>query len=231
MVVQGFLEPSSGDTKSCQLVGWDVSSMGDWRMTNPNTVPANLDLNMDSIYCIPQLAGGNFAYTRLPHVTHGVFASAPVQGTYAVPQEPSDLLIDQLRAQALSQFRLYGSASSAVAFAPPPPARGRSRARAQSAPRAAPPPGPAATLTPVPSNLGATICPDCGAGRGKGSRLTSFCSDIFTSPLRDKLPLLFWPNNVVLASQLNVVIASPRRKLNKIKPADNGGLIASWEIL
>ena len=161
MAVQGFLEPSSGDTKSCQLVGWDVSTMGDWRMSNPHTVPANIDLNMDLVYCLPQLSAGNFAYTRPPHLTHGVFAPAPIQGTFALPQDPSGLQIEQLKRHALPQFRLHGSAPSAVAFLPPPPGRGRSRARAQSAPRAASAaPALPATLTPVPRNSGVIICPD-----------------------------------------------------------------------
>lgn len=46
-VVRGFLEPSSGDTKSCQMVGWGVCDLSEWRMRNPHTVPANFELDMD----------------------------------------------------------------------------------------------------------------------------------------------------------------------------------------
>ena len=158
MVVQGFLEPSSGDTKSCQMVGWDVSTLGEWRMHNPHTVPANFDLNMDNIYCIPQLAGENFNYTRLPHLTHGIFSAAPIQGAFALPQDPSDETIGHLRNLALAQSRLHGMAPSAVAFAPPPPARGRSRGRSESARRAvSTPPAQPSELTRVPSGLGVNV--------------------------------------------------------------------------
>ena len=154
----GFLEPTSGDTKSCQLVGWDVSSVEAWRAVSPNTVPAAMDLNMDSLFCCPQLSGGNFAYTRLPHVSHGVFAAGPVQGTYAIPAEPTDSNVAHLKALALAQSRLYGAAPSAVAFVPPPPGRGRSARRA----------GPAASFHSTPAapaaihaNLGIVLCQTC----------------------------------------------------------------------
>ena len=66
--VVGFLEPSSGAASSCQLVGWDVCPYETWRSLSPSTVPTQWDLNMDAIFCIPQLAATNFNYTRLPHV-------------------------------------------------------------------------------------------------------------------------------------------------------------------
>ena len=66
--VMGFIEPSSGDSKSAQLVGWDTCSIETWRATSPNTVPAGWDLNMDAVYCTPQLSGENFHYMRLPRV-------------------------------------------------------------------------------------------------------------------------------------------------------------------
>ena len=67
--VTGFLEPSSGRAKSCQLVGWGFSSLDIWRSTSPSTVPNQFDFNMDALFFIPQLSGTNFEYTRLPHVS------------------------------------------------------------------------------------------------------------------------------------------------------------------
>ena len=151
----GFLEPTSGDTKSCQLVGWDVSSIEAWRAVAPNTAPAAMDLNMDSLFCCPQLSGENFAYARLPHVSHGVFAAGPVQGTYALSAEPTDSNVAHLKALALAQARLYGAAPSAVAFVPPPPGRGRPAQRAGSTVRFNS--TPAAPVV-IPANLGIVLC-------------------------------------------------------------------------
>ena len=43
--VVGFAEPSSGTARSCQIVGWDVCSVEDWRAASPSTVPAQWDLS------------------------------------------------------------------------------------------------------------------------------------------------------------------------------------------
>ena len=67
--VTGFIEPSSGDSKSAQLVGWDVCSFDHWRAMAGTTVPNNWEFNMDAIFVLPQLSGTNFDYTRLPHVS------------------------------------------------------------------------------------------------------------------------------------------------------------------
>ena len=164
----GFTEPSSGNAKSCQVVGWDVCSVEQWRLATPASVPTNFDLadnrapppcsslltvtvvlflgvNMDSVFVVPQLSATNFSYTRLPHVSHGVFCSGPIGGTFAVPSHPSDGVIAHLRSQHLAQALLYGGAPGAVAHIPPPPGRGRSAARGVSRVRAAPvnPPAPA----------------------------------------------------------------------------------------
>ena len=64
----GFLEPSSGASKSCQLVGWDVCTLDLWKAVSNTTVPNNWEFNMDAIFALPQLSGMNFEYTRLPHV-------------------------------------------------------------------------------------------------------------------------------------------------------------------
>ena len=42
--ISGFAEPSSGDSKSCQLVGWDVCSIDEWRTAAPQTIPSSFDL-------------------------------------------------------------------------------------------------------------------------------------------------------------------------------------------
>ena len=116
------------------------------------------------------LAGENFNYTRLPHVSHGIFTAAPIQGTYALPQDPSDEVIDHLRNLALAQSRLHGMAPSAVAFAPPPPARGRSRGRSESVRRAvSTPPAQSSELTRVPSGLGVFLSEFlCWGAKGGG---------------------------------------------------------------
>ena len=59
--VSGFTEPTSGNSRSCQVVGWDVCSIQDWRAISPTTVPPTFVLNMDAVYVIPQLSGANFS--------------------------------------------------------------------------------------------------------------------------------------------------------------------------
>lgn len=121
--ISGFCEPSSGTSKSCQVVGWDVCSLADWRLASPNTAPSAFDLNMDSAYALPQLSGGDFGYTWLPHVSHAVFSSGPIGGTFAMPPHPSDAVVDQLKAHHHAQSLMYGSAPSAVSHVPPTWAR------------------------------------------------------------------------------------------------------------
>ena len=136
------------------MVGRGTSSYEDWKASAPNTGPPAVDLNMDKLFCCPQLSGGNFSYTRLPHVSRGVFAAGPIQGTYALAAEQADAIFDHLKALALAQARLYGGAPSAVAFAPPPPGWGRSAVRAASAPRANSTP---AEPVVIPGNLGIVV--------------------------------------------------------------------------
>ena len=109
---------------------------------------------MDSIFVIPQMSGVSFAYTRLPHVSHGVFCAGPIGGTFAVPPNPSDAIIVQLTAQHLAQSRLYGAAPTAAAHVPPPPRRGRSHTRGVSRVRAASVDPPALTRVGVLMCLG-----------------------------------------------------------------------------
>lgn len=108
---------------------------------------------MDAVFCIPQLGGINFGYTRMPHVGHGVFSAGPIGGSYALPSEPSADLATHLRSQHLAQNLLYGRAPSAVTFVPPPPdARGRSIVRGASRSRAPP------EVEEVAAPAGALIC-------------------------------------------------------------------------
>ena len=139
--VSGFAEPTSGSSKSCQLVGWDVIQPADWKILSPSTFPVQMDINMDAIFVLPQLSGVNFFYTRLPQVSHCVLSAGPIGGTYALPAELTGTLVTQLRQQHLAQSLMYGSAPSAVAHVPPPPGRGRAaRADSSNRVRSQPPP-------------------------------------------------------------------------------------------
>ena len=42
--VSGFADPSSGDSRSCHLVGWDTCSIDEWKAVTPTTAPAGFDL-------------------------------------------------------------------------------------------------------------------------------------------------------------------------------------------
>ena len=44
--VSGFAEPTSGSSKSCQLVGWDVIQPADWKILSPSTFPVQMDINI-----------------------------------------------------------------------------------------------------------------------------------------------------------------------------------------
>ena len=66
--VTGYHEPISGASKSCQIAGLDVCTIEQWRAMSPSTVPIQWGFNMDALYCLPQLGGANFSYTRLPRV-------------------------------------------------------------------------------------------------------------------------------------------------------------------
>ena len=155
--VSGFCEPTNGDTKSCNIVGWDTCSLDMWRACSPTTAISAFDLNMDAVFRIPQLSGVNFGYKRLPHVSHGVFSAGPIGGSFALPSELSDELVVQLRSQHLAQNLLHGHAPSAVAHIPPPPAaRGRSNARGTSRVRA--PPTAASASAPATAPVGILIC-------------------------------------------------------------------------
>ena len=53
--VVGFTEPSSGNARSCQLVGWDICSIDDWRAASPGTVPSQWDLAFNREFFHPSL--------------------------------------------------------------------------------------------------------------------------------------------------------------------------------
>ena len=257
--VMGFAEPSHGKDVSCQLVGWDVVSLDDWRLQSQLTMPAQFDLisnrghtflslflvNMDNVFCLPQLSAVNFTYTRLPHVSHGVFCSGPIGGTYAVPSQLSDELIVQLRGQHLAQSLLYGSAPRAVAHVPPPPGRGRSLARSASrvrdqppAYKAVPPAPKAATLAP-PKAAAFTAPPRVGIVVPVYSpfRFCFTCWDSGTCPATRTVQLLTpcWQITELRESELNVLHAQLRRsKSNKLpgkKGPVNGPLTVTWTSL
>ena len=42
--VLGFTEPSNGNDRSCQLVGWDVVEPAEWRLMSGLTMPNYFDL-------------------------------------------------------------------------------------------------------------------------------------------------------------------------------------------
>ena len=72
-VVAGFAEPSSGTAHSCQIVGWDVCSLDEWRQASPASVPANFDLAVNR-------AGFYFRRALFPHFKHGqCFRPAPAE--------------------------------------------------------------------------------------------------------------------------------------------------------
>ena len=91
-------------------------------------------------------------------MSHGVFESGPLGGTYALPQEMPGHLIRHLKAQHQAQSRLYGHSPTAAAFAPPPPQRGRSMTRHLSRARSTPA-APEPVDVPAPVFRGVLICP------------------------------------------------------------------------
>ena len=140
---------------------------------------------MDNIFAIPQLSGVHFTYTRLPHVSHAVFCSGPISGTYALPQHIPGHLVAHLTRQALAQSRLLGAAPTAVAHAPPPPGRGRSTARGVSRVRAAP------VNPPVPAPKAFCLCLGLEFGPFLCLTFSRGDLDIFRSPGRCSCARLF----------------------------------------
>ena len=51
MCISGFAEPSSGTARSCQVVGWDVCSLDDWRAASPASAPTVFDLAVNRAIC------------------------------------------------------------------------------------------------------------------------------------------------------------------------------------
>ena len=90
-----------------------------WEAVPTHLPPVSFDVNMDAVYVTPQLSGGNFDYARLPHASHAALPSGPIGGTYAIPSNPSDVLVGQLKDQHHGQSLAYGSSLSAVAHVPP----------------------------------------------------------------------------------------------------------------
>ena len=77
--VVGFLQPSSGDSRSAQLVGWHTCSLQDWQLTAGNTLPPSpWDLCSDTLY---MSLNGPFL-SSIPF-----FSGAPSRGSTAVGVE------------------------------------------------------------------------------------------------------------------------------------------------
>ena len=175
----GFIEPSSGDSKSAQLVGWDTCSLEYWRAASPNTAPAGFDINMDAVYCLPQLSGENFLYMRLPHVSCVVYFPASFSWWFFPTPHESRGVLSWSRwghfcsppgAVRCISCTPEGAAPGSVPVvrrrsyrdclrSPPPPARGRSMAREPSQVRD-PPAAPAAPAVAPPVFFGCLYLPD-----------------------------------------------------------------------
>ena len=49
--VVGFIQPTSGDSRSAQLVGWHPCSLSDWQLMAGNTLPPSpWDLCSDTLF-------------------------------------------------------------------------------------------------------------------------------------------------------------------------------------
>ena len=134
-------------------------------------------MNMDNAYLLPKLSAENFAYTRLPHLSHGIFCSGPIAGTLALSSHLSDVQATQLDQQHRAQTVLYGTTPSAAIHVPAPGC-GRSFARGASRVRPAP--------VAVPPRPGAPICPKFFA-----SHFTVIFLDRFTTAQMVPPPILF----------------------------------------
>ena len=81
--VVGFLEPSSGDAKSAQLVGWDLCPLLDWELRAANTLPDSpCELNSDVLYVLPQVSAATFSYCRFPNAGFTYLAASVVSAAY-----------------------------------------------------------------------------------------------------------------------------------------------------
>ena len=121
--VVGFLEPSSGSSKSAHLVGWDVANLSEWQLTSHDTFPTSpWEMCMGAIFCLPQLSGRNFPYSRLPKPLYSFAAAPAISTTYASPACPAEDATDISRGLDLAQRAAYAPAllANAPAFVPPP---------------------------------------------------------------------------------------------------------------
>ena len=143
--VVGFTQPTSGDSRSAQLVGWHTCDLNDWQLMAGNTLPPSpWDLCSDTPFVFlngfpwfhsqfresfplsPQLSAMNFVYTRLPRVLFTFIAAPAFPDT--LPQ-PGCQLEDAIRMErnvdAAQQVAYYPSSVAQSSAAAPPP-RGRS---------------------------------------------------------------------------------------------------------
>ena len=125
--VGGYIDPSSGNARSDQLVGLPTALLLDWKLTCRNTLPPSpWNLNMDAIYGLPQLSARNLTYARVPHVNFRFSAAPAISSVYTVPAcraEDDEAIGRQLgRAQRIA----YAPADLLAAPALSPPSRGPS---------------------------------------------------------------------------------------------------------
>ena len=66
--VAGFVEPTSGDTESAQLIAWGLCDPAVWKMAAPAAIPCYFELNPNALYRLPQLGAGRFLYVRAPRL-------------------------------------------------------------------------------------------------------------------------------------------------------------------
>ena len=74
--VCGFIEPTSTEKDSAQLIAWDLCDPAVWKMAAPASVPSYFEINPNALFRLPQLGAENFLYVRFPK-TNYAFLAAP----------------------------------------------------------------------------------------------------------------------------------------------------------
>ena len=88
--VSGFVESAnSKDHFGAQLTGWDKVLASEWEVLHDASFPASIELIIDVISTMPQLANGNFSITHAPDVKYGRFVSPEVPKYYAFDERPT----------------------------------------------------------------------------------------------------------------------------------------------
>ena len=82
--VSCFVESTNSDDHfGAQLTGWNKVLSSDRQVLQAASFPASIEINVDVISTLPQLADGNFSITRAPDVTYGRFVAPKVPKYYA----------------------------------------------------------------------------------------------------------------------------------------------------